>query len=110
MRVKRVGLPAEFWQLAAAVPRPYGTILILAILVGLRKGELEALRWNDNSERGKLRVNPAGNEYLQAVDLSGTPEWTRTTDLLLRRQTLYPAELQAHTGYLYYTGSAAGRR
>src|SRR5258706_16390257 len=26
----------------------------------------------------------------------GTPEWTRTTDLLLRRQTLYPAELQAH--------------
>ena len=29
---------------------------------------------------------------------SGTPEWTRTTDLLLRRQTLYPTELRAHTG------------
>ena len=28
--------------------------------------------------------------------LSGTPEWIRTTDLLLRRQTLYPAELRAH--------------
>src|ERR1051325_2477597 len=28
---------------------------------------------------------------------SGTPEWIRTTDLLLRRQTLYPAELRAHT-------------
>src|ERR1039457_5203910 len=26
----------------------------------------------------------------------GTPEWIRTTDLLLRRQTLYPAELRAH--------------
>jgi hypothetical protein len=25
----------------------------------------------------------------------GTPEWIRTTDLLLRRQTLYPAELRA---------------
>jgi hypothetical protein len=29
-------------------------------------------------------------------DLSGTPEWIRTTDLLLRRQTLYPSELRAH--------------
>ena len=28
--------------------------------------------------------------------LNGTPEWIRTTDLLLRRQTLYPAELRAH--------------
>src|SRR5689334_22995441 len=28
-------------------------------------------------------------------NLSGTPEWIRTTDLLLRRQTLYPAELRA---------------
>src|SRR5450432_339948 len=27
--------------------------------------------------------------------LYGTPEWIRTTDLLLRRQTLYPAELRA---------------
>ena len=26
----------------------------------------------------------------------GTPEWIRTTDLLLRRQTLYPSELRAH--------------
>ena len=30
--------------------------------------------------------------------LNGTPEWIRTTDLLLRRQTLYPAELRAHNG------------
>ena len=28
----------------------------------------------------------------------GTPEWIRTTDLLLRRQTLYPAELRARNG------------
>jgi hypothetical protein len=26
----------------------------------------------------------------------GTPERIRTSDLLLRRQTLYPAELRAH--------------
>ena len=28
--------------------------------------------------------------------LSGTPGGIRTHDLLLRRQTLYPAELRAH--------------
>ena len=27
---------------------------------------------------------------------NGTPDWIRTSDLLLRRQTLYPAELRAH--------------
>ena len=29
---------------------------------------------------------------------SGTPEGTRTPDLLLRRQLLYPTELLAHIG------------
>src|ERR1035438_3644869 len=33
---------------------------------------------------------------LSSKNLSGTPEWIRTTDLLLRRQTLYPSELRAH--------------
>ena len=32
----------------------------------------------------------------QVIGSFGTPEWIRTTDLLLRRQTLYPAELRAH--------------
>src|ERR1039457_6341320 len=38
------------------------------------------------------------NESESALSLleCGTPEWIRTTDLLLRRQTLYPAELRAH--------------
>ena len=36
---------------------------------------------------------------MEAKKLSGTPEWIRTTDLLLRRQTLYPAELRAHSLY-----------
>ncbi len=39
----------------------------------------------------KLEVN-----WLIRQSLNGTPEWIRTTDLLLRRQTLYPAELRAH--------------
>ena len=32
----------------------------------------------------------------QAIDEFGTPGPIRTADLLLRRQTLYPAELRAH--------------
>ena len=35
---------------------------------------------------------------MNRINLNGTPEWIRTTDLLLRRQTLYPAELRAHIG------------
>ena len=33
---------------------------------------------------------------MEAVKENGTPEGTRTPDPLLRRQLLYPAELQAH--------------
>ena len=32
-----------------------------------------------------------------ALENDGTPEGTRTPDPLLRRQLLYPPELQAHT-------------
>ena len=34
--------------------------------------------------------------HLNGVLKNGTPEGTRTPDLLLRRQLLYPAELLAH--------------
>ena len=37
--------------------------------------------------------------------LNGTPEWIRTTDLLLRRQTLYPSELRAHMGSTSIVGT-----
>ena len=33
-----------------------------------------------------------------ALENDGTPEGTRTPDPLLRRQLLYPPELQAHIG------------
>ena len=36
--------------------------------------------------------------------LNGTPEGTRTPDLLLRRQLLYPAELLAHNDMERVTG------
>jgi hypothetical protein len=44
-------------------------------------------------------------------ELSGTPGPIRTADLLLRRQTLYPAELRAHIWLAsqLYTSPAAGQ-
>lgn len=35
---------------------------------------------------------------------NGAPGWTRTSDPLLRRQMLYPPELQAHRVILSYFG------
>lgn len=29
------------------------------------------------------------------------PDWTRTSDLLLRRQLLYPAELRDHFNFIF---------
>ena len=43
-------------------------------------------------------LRPLGDTHhiLCSADENGTPEGTRTPDLLLRRQLLYPAELLAH--------------
>src|SRR5580704_17828826 len=48
--------------------------------------------------RGQVDTSPAGQKRL--IDCSqriGRPGWTRTSDHLLRRQVLYPPELQAPT-------------
>src|ERR1019366_5119292 len=47
---------------------------------------------------GSLTGRLACTECPSLRGLNGTPEWIRTTDLLLRRQTLYPSELRAHNG------------
>jgi hypothetical protein len=36
------------------------------------------------------------------VGRAGAPGGIRTPDLLVRSQTLYPAELRAHCGIMYY--------
>ena len=40
-------------------------------------------------------------DNLQVIEKIGTPERIRTSDLLLRRQTLYPAELRVHVNQFY---------
>lgn len=51
--------PDQFWRLVAHLRQPYRTIVVLAALGGPRRGELAALRWNDNPEPGKLLVDEA---------------------------------------------------
>jgi integrase len=58
-RPKRVIWPAEFHQLVLALEQPYSTLVILAVLAGLRRGELAALRWQDNLTPGTLVVDEA---------------------------------------------------
>ena len=50
-------------------------------------------------------VPKQGASFQTGIHASGTPEGTRTPDLLLRRQLLYPAELLAH-----FYGAGDGNR
>jgi integrase len=45
VRPKRVLCPEEFHRLISALEQPCSTVVILAVLGGLRRGELGALRW-----------------------------------------------------------------
>ena len=53
---------------------------------------------HENRETFIVSVTSAGRTAV--IEFYGTPEWIRTTDLLLRRQTLYPTELRAHVASL----------
>ena len=43
VRAKRIPEPEEFHNLVMALTQPYSTIVMLAGLSGLRKGEIEAV-------------------------------------------------------------------
>ena len=57
-RTKRIIKPEQFQNLVMALEEPYSTIVMLAGLSGLRKGEIAALRWND-IEPGRIKVDEA---------------------------------------------------
>jgi integrase len=57
-RPRRVLSPVEFQRLLIALRQPYGTIVLLAVLSGLRRGELAALRWGD-IRRGEIVIDEA---------------------------------------------------
>ena len=58
VRKKRIPKPEDFRSLLMALNQPYSAIVMLAALSGLRKGEIEALRWND-VEPGYVEVDEA---------------------------------------------------
>ena len=58
VRPRRVPEPEEFQNLLMSLRQPYSTIVMLAGLSGLRKGEIEALRWNDIGQ-GYVMVDEA---------------------------------------------------
>jgi integrase len=57
VREKRVLMPEQVARLLAVLREPVRTMVLLAVLTGLRVGEILALRWQDvDLEGGELRV------------------------------------------------------
>jgi integrase len=59
-REKRVLMPEQVARLLAILREPVRTMVLIAVLTGLRIGEILALRWQDaDLDRGELRVAQA---------------------------------------------------
>src|SRR5262249_56123432 len=53
-------MPEQVTLLLTHLPEPVRTMVLLAVLTGLRVGEILALRWQDvDLEKGELRVEQA---------------------------------------------------
>jgi integrase len=78
VRQKVVIWPAQFRALVAALRPRQRAVVTLAALSGLRKGEIEALRWRDNLEPGQLLIDEAvyratdGGKYFTAISTPKT--------------------------------------
>jgi hypothetical protein len=65
--------------------------LPISAFTGTAPGGAEAgVWWDTRGARGKFVV----------LYVNGAPERIRTSDLCLRRATLYPAELRVRTGFI----------
>ncbi len=51
--------------------------------------------------RCKSKKKATSHEKWLVARVSGTPDWSRTNGLLLRRQPLYPTELRGHIQFLF---------
>ena len=110
-RPKTILWPEQFWALASKVQQPYRTIVILAVLGGLRRGELAALRWNDNRESGKLVVDEA--VYWGKADKEhGLKSWrigTPKTEKSSREVTIGPVAQRAIDEWRAATWPSTGK-
>ena len=64
------------------------------------------------SSQKRKNPNPAPSEIRFGLFVFGTPEGTRTPDLLIRSQSLYPTELpaHAHAQVLRYNNTVRGKK
>ena len=72
VRIKVVLTNTQFGDLVKALRAPYSTAVTVAVLTGLRRGELEALRWSDIGDTS-IRVDEA--VYRGTI---GTPKTARS--------------------------------
>jgi integrase len=78
IRDKLVLTPANLQALVMLLAQPYSVIVTLAVLSGLRKGEIEALRWKDIHD-GFVTVDEAA--YRGTLDSPKTPKSNRTVSI-----------------------------
>ena len=76
--------------------KPYISLIhkVFLLRITLHFKSFEGGRW-DSNPRSPVPQTGALTNYANPT-ISGAPKGTRTPDLLLRRQLLYPAELLAH--------------
>lgn len=110
-RPKVILWPEQFWALVRHLPQPYRAIVILAVLGGLRRGELAALRWNDNLEAGAVIVDEAC--YWGKADKEhGLTSWrisTPKTAKSRRKVTIGPIAQQAINEWRSATWPSTGK-
>ena len=112
VRLKLILSPAQVVLLASALRQPYRAVLLLAVLSGLRKGELEALRWLDwhgnaltvdeaiyrrdlgTPKRSKLRTVTIGPLAQQALEeWKAQPRFLGPDDFIFAVRTNSPIDL-----------------
>ena len=106
-REKRVLMPEQVTLLLTHLREPVRTMILLAVLTGLRVGEILALRWQDlDLENGELRVQQA--IYRGHLGTPKTKNSKRTLPLprvvvvALRALAQYPSALGAQ-GFVFAT-------
>src|SRR5438132_6921148 len=94
VREKHVLLPAQIPQLLAALAEPVRTMILLAVLTGLRVGEILGLRWKDvDFQSGEIRVEQACYR-----GLIGSPKTKGSRRILPMPETLI-SQLQRFDGH-----------
>lgn len=84
-RKRRILLPNQLWKLVLLLKAPYNVVVLVATLAGLRKGEIEALRWND------LRDDTITVDEASYLGTLGTPKSDKSNRRVAIGPTIHKA-------------------